>query len=164
MRLLTFIEMSEIREWEFKMQQPEYVPNAAQKRLAEVITQMVHGDDGLATALRVTQGAAPGADTKLDAATLENIAQDMPSSLLLEQDVVGQKVVDMLVKVGLQPSKGEARRLMRNGGVYLNNVKVEDENAAISIQDLVEGRILLLATGKKNKVVVRIENPTCASS
>lgn len=160
MRLLTFIEMREIRDFEAKMQKPDYVPNTAQKRLAEEITRMVHGEEGLIKALRVTQGAAPGSDTKLDAATLESISQDMPSSLLLQQEVVGQKIVDLMVKVGLQPSKGEARRLIRNGGVYLNNVKVEDENAAILPQDLVEGRILLLATGKKNKVLVRIENPT----
>lgn len=162
MRLLTFIEMAEIHTIEKQMLQPGYLPNTAQKRLAEEITRMVHGQEGLDTALRVTQGAAPGADTKLDAETLENIAQDMPSRTLPEQDVVGQKVVDLMVKVALQPSKGEARRLIRNGGVYLNNAKVEDENAAVNPQDLVEGRILLLATGKKNKVVIKIENPTFA--
>lgn len=159
MRLLTFIDMAEIREFEALMQRPDYIPNTVQKRLAEEITRMVHGEEGLKTALRVTQGAAPGSDTMLDVETLESIAQDMPSQLLFQNDVVGQKVVDIMVKVGLQPSKGEARRLIRNGGVYLNNAKVGDENATILINDLIGGRVLLLATGKKNKVLVRIENP-----
>ena len=159
MRLLTFIDMAEIRGYEELMQRSDYVPNTVQKRLAEEITRMVHGEEGLKTALRVTEGAAPGSDTMLDVETLESIAQDMPSQLLFQNDVIGQKVVDIMVKVGLQPSKGEARRLIRNGGVYLNNAKVGDENATILVNDLIGGRLLLLATGKKNKVLVRIENP-----
>jgi tyrosyl-tRNA synthetase len=156
MRLLTFIDMEEIRRYESMMQQEGYVPNTAQKRLAEEITRLVHGEEGLATALRVTQGAAPGSDTVLDAGVLEAIAQDMPGLQLAQSEVVGHKVVDLLVSAGLQPSKGEARRLIRNGGVYLNNVKVDDEAMALELSHLIEGRMLLLAAGKKNKVLIRI--------
>lgn len=156
MRLLTFMEMSEIRKYESMMQNADYVPNTAQKRLAEEVTRIVHGQAGLEIALRVTQGAAPGSETALDASMLESIAKDMASSSLTVDEVVGQKILDVMVKVGLQPSKGEARRLIKNGGVYLNNEKVVDENGSISQKDLIEGRLLLLAAGKKNKVLIRI--------
>jgi tyrosyl-tRNA synthetase len=156
MRLLTFIDMAEIREYEAMMKRPDYIPNTAQKRLAEEVTKLVHGQEGLETALRVTKGAAPGSDTALDASVLESISQDMTSHMLAPSEVIGQKVVDLLVKVGLQPSKSEARRLVRNGGVYVNNEKIVDENGSIEQKNLIEGRLLLLSAGKKNKVLIRL--------
>jgi tyrosyl-tRNA synthetase len=156
MRLLTFMDMSEIRQYEKMMLQPDYVANTAQKKLAEEVTKIVHGEEGLQTALRVTLGASPGSKTVLDLQTLENIAADMPSSALKPEEVIGQKMVDVIVKVGLQPSKGEARRLVRNGGVYMNNAKILDENCVLSQENLIEGRFLLLAVGKKNKLLIRL--------
>ena len=157
MRLLTFIDMKEIHSYEATMQQADYVPNTVQKRLAEEITKLVHGEVGLEKALRVTQGAAPGAETVLNAEILEAIAQDMPNHIMKKVDIIGQKLVDVLVKANVQSSKGEARRLILNGGVYLNNQKVEAGDQAITEKDLIDGRLLLLATGKKNKILLRVE-------
>jgi tyrosyl-tRNA synthetase len=157
LRLLTFVEMSEIRTYEAEMKKEGYIPNTVQRRLAEEVTKLVHGQEGLDTALRVTRGAAPGSDTVLDAAVLESISKDMASFQIPESDVVGKKLVDMLVKVGLSSSKGEARRLISNGGIYVNNQKVTDEGIDIQKSDLIEGRLLLLAAGKKNKALIRIE-------
>lgn len=156
MRLLTFIDMEQIRAYEEAMKRADYVPNTIQKRLAEEITRLVHGQSGLDIALKVTMGAAPGSETVLDAETLESIANDMGSLDLSENEVIGQKIIDVMVTSGLQSSKGEARRLIRNGGVYLNNVKLTDENSYILEKDLIKGRLFLLSAGKKNKVLVRI--------
>lgn len=156
MRMLTFMEMDEIRKYERMMLAQNYVPNTAQKKLAEEVTRIVHGDEKLQIALRVTEGAKPGAETSLDAATLESIGGDMPSHNLAEADLVNVKLIDIIANLGLQPSKGEARRMIRNGGVYINNAKVEDENRAVASNDLIEGRLLLLAVGKKNKVLIRL--------
>jgi len=157
MRLLTFMDMTEIRDYQSMMKSPDYVPNTAQKRLAEEVTRIVHGQNGVDVALKVTQGAAPGSKTTLDAAVLEELAKDMPSHTVQLSDVVDAKLVDLIVKIGLQASKGEAKRLIRNGGVYVNNQKVEDENAALLQKDLIEGHLLLLAVGKKNKILVRVQ-------
>lgn len=156
MRLITFMEMDEIRKYEAMMKQPDYVQNTAQRRLAEEVTRLVHGEEGLATALKVTQAAAPGANAVLDANTLESISQDLPGLVLPQGDVVGHKLIDLIVQAGLQPSKGEARRLIKNGGVYVNNEKVSDENMNIELHHLVDSRLILLAAGKKNKVLIRI--------
>lgn len=156
MRLLTFMEMDEIRECEAMMVSPGYMANTIQKRLAEEVTRIVHGEEGLKKALRVTEGAAPGADTTLNTEVLESIAGDMPSHSLRLEEVVGQKVVDIMVKVGLQASKGDARRLIRNGGVYMNNQKLNEENDSVMQSHLIDGKLLLLAVGKKNKVLIRI--------
>lgn len=157
MRLLTFMEIGEIKEYEAMMGRSDYVPNTAQKKLAEEVTRIVHGKEGLETALRVTMAAAPGSETALNAAVLEEIAKDMPSTTLPLKEILGGKVLDLIVKTGLQSSKSEARRLIKNGGVYLNNEKVTDENGSVESKDLIEGRLILLAVGKKNKMLIRIE-------
>lgn len=158
MRMLTFMEMSEIRRYETMMKEPNYVPNTAQKRLAEEVTRIVHGEDKLQVALKVTEGAAPGSSTELNADVLESIAGDMPSFDLARNDVLDTKLVDLMVRVGLQSSKGEARKLIRNGGFYLNNAKIQDENIQVTSDHFIDGRLMLLAAGKKNKVLIRLEN------
>lgn len=157
MKMLTFMDMSEIRRYEAMMTTADYVPNTAQKRLAEEVTRIVHGQAKLEIALKVTESVAPGAQTKLDTETLEAIAADMPSKTLTKAEVDGVKLIDLMVLVGLQPSKGEARKLIRNGGVYLNNAKVSDENCSITPQNLIEDKLILLAAGKKNKLLIRVE-------
>lgn len=157
MRLLTFMEMSEIREYEALMDRSDYVPNTAQKKLAEEITRIVHGNEGLEIALKVTQTALPGAKTVLDSSLFEALGQDMPSCQLQRHEVINVPLVDLLVTVGLQSSKTEAKKLIRNGGASMNNDKIETETSIVSENDLIEGKFLLLAVGRKNKLLVRIE-------
>lgn len=156
MRMLTFMEMSEIRKYEKEMSESGYVPRTAQKRLAEEVTRLIHGEEALGKAIRATEGIAPGSETKLDAQMLESISADLPSCRLPSDSVVNRKLIDLLVLIGLQVSKGDARRLIRNGGVYINNEKVEDENTLIESRMLIDNKLLLVAAGKKNKMLVRI--------
>lgn len=158
MRLLTFMEMSEIHHYASMMKDLDYVSNTAQKKLAAEITRIVHGDDGLATALKVTQAALPGAKTVLDVSVLEALAKDMPSCVLPLESILNALVVDLLVKVGLQSSKSEARKLIRNGGASLNNHRIESETAVITSSDLIEDKLLLFSIGKKNKLLLRVDS------
>ena len=157
MRMLTFMPMEEVRQFEKDMEMPEYVPNTAQKRLAEEVTRQVHGEEGLQVALKVTSGAAPGAETVLDSEVLEEISKDMPSADLHIDEIVGCKFVDIMVKVGAAPSKGEMVRLIKNGGAYLNNQKVEDIARMIEKTDIIDEKYLLLSIGKKKKILVKIK-------
>jgi tyrosyl-tRNA synthetase len=156
MRMLTFMEMDEIRRYERLMAESDYVPRTAQKRLAEEVTRIVHGENGLQTAIRVTQGVAPGSEAALNPEILESLAGDMPSKEIDRESLLGKKLVDLLAEVGLQSSKGEAKRLIRNGGVYLNNEKITDENYVITPNALIDNRLILLSAGKKNKVLIRV--------
>lgn len=157
MKMLTFMEMKEIQEYELMMQQPDYQANTAQKRLAKEVTRIVHGESGLETALKVTDAAKPGQETALNAEVLESIASDMPSETLIAREVVNHKLIDVIVLAGLQDSKGQARRLIRNGGCYLNNEKITDENHVLKTDDFIDGRLALLAVGKKNKKLIRLD-------
>jgi tyrosyl-tRNA synthetase len=156
LKRLTFIELGVIRELEHQMKEPGYVPNSAQKMLAEAITELVHGSDGLQKAVHATAGVLPGKVASLDAATLGALIKEVPSATLSKDDVYDQKLIDVIVKAGFSESKGDVRRLIRNGGVWLNNQKISDENCKISPDDLIEGQFLLISLGKKHKSVVEV--------
>lgn len=155
--MLTFVPMEEIRAIEKKLQAGTATPREAQKRLAAEVTRIVHGEEALQTAMRVTEGLLPGSKTELNAALLESLSADMPSCTLPRHSVVGAKVIDLLVEIGAQKSKSDARRLIRNGGVYMNNKQVEDEALVVDENMLIEERLILISTGKKNKILVRVE-------
>lgn len=156
LRILTFLDLEEIDELEKDMKRPGYVPNTAQQRLAEEVTRFVHGEDGLNEAVKATEALRPGAETKLDWKTIEAIAEDVPSYSLAYDQVLNVSLVDLSVSAGLFESKSAARRLLKQGGVYLNNNRVDSESKRIEPQDIVDDKVLLLSAGKKNKVVVRI--------
>eukprot|EP00793_Prasinoderma_coloniale_P001827 PRCOL_00003633-RA len=156
LRMLTFLPLEEVDAIAASMGEAAYRPNDAQRRLAEEVTRFVHGEEGLRAALAATEALKPGSDTVLDVATLEAIAEDMPTATLPLERVAGAPVFDVMVAAGMQPSKSAARRMIKSGGVRVNNVKVGDEGALIADEDVIEGKLVLLAAGKKNKMLVRI--------
>lgn len=157
LRRLTFMDLEEIAEIEASMTRADYIPNTAQRKLAQELTELVHGKEGLEKALRVTESAAPG--TKgivLEAGVLQEIAKDMPNITLSKVDVVGHKFTDLAALSGIVSSKGEASRLVAGGGAYLNNEKVEDPALKIEEDDLIGGEFVLIGSGKKKKILVRV--------
>ncbi|MGE3533907.1 MAG: S4 domain-containing protein, partial [Parachlamydiales bacterium] len=121
------------------------------------VTRMIHGEDGLATALKVTESAAPGSKAVLDAEVFKEISQDMPSTDLNFAEVVGQKYTDVAARIGLSSSKTEALRLIQNAGAYLNNEKVDDPQFRIQEDLLIGGEYLLFGSGKKKKILVKVQ-------
>jgi len=157
LRMLTFLEMEEIRSIEQEMKSRDYIPNSAQKRLAEEVTRFVHGEDGLAKALKVTEGMAPGSEAELSAQSFKELMRDMPHAEMKKSDVVDAKLTDLFVAVNLASSKSEAVRLIKNGGAYLNNVRIDDPAFVLSIRDLIDGAYVLLSAGKKKKFLVHVK-------
>lgn len=154
LRLLTFLELEEIQTIERGMQKS---PNFAQRRLAEEVTEFVHGKDGLEIAQKVTQGISPGKEIQFNSQVLENIAKDLPNFELDLQEVVGKKYVDIANLVKLVSSKSEAGRLIVNGGAYLNNKKIEDSGYEIAKEDLIDNSFLIIGKGKKQKILIKIK-------
>lgn len=159
MRLLTFMPLEEIAQVEEEMRSQECVPNAAQKRLAAEITRFVHGEKGLGVALRVTESAAPGKEAQLDPEVLRSVAQEMPGMTLPREAVHGSKFVDVAVKIGLVSSKSEAVRLIKNGGAYLNNQRIDDPALCLSSEMFLGGEFLLFAAGKRKKILLTLSKP-----
>lgn len=155
LKRLTFIGLGEIRDLELRMQEPGYIPNTAQRMLAEAMTTLVHGDEGLQKALHATEGVLPGKVALLDGAHLKELAKEIPTAVLARSDIQDKKLIDVVVHAGFSASKGDVRRLIRNGGVWMNNQKIEDENVTICDSDLIDGAFLLISLGKKHKSLIQ---------
>lgn len=156
LKMLTFLPLDKINALQTDMQQQTYRPNTAQRLLAEEVIRFVHGEEGLSAALSATEALRPGAATALDAATLEAIAGDVPSAALNRDQVVDQPLVQVMVATGLQPNKSASKRMIKGGGVQVNNARISSEEHRLTQEDLIEGRLLLLAAGKKNKMLVTV--------
>ena len=154
MRMLTMIEMEEIRKWEKAMKESGYVPNSAQKRLAEELVTLLHGPEALASAQRATESVAPGHQTELSVEVFRQMMKDLPFVELSKSDVIDKKYADIAVLCGLAASKGEATRLVAQGGAYLNNDRVEDPQLKFNDSHLVGGEFMLLGAGKKKKILI----------
>lgn len=104
------------------------------------------------------QALRPGSETKLDAETLSNAAEDAPTVSVHRSDILDVFLTDVLVNVKLQESKSAAKKMIRNGGIRVNNQKIEDIGAKLSREDLVDDRMVLLSAGKKNKLLLKVLN------
>lgn len=154
LNLLTFIPQSDIKEIGHRLDEPNY----AQKILAREVTELVHGEEGVKKALQATQLARPGQVANLNREALQTLKRDLPYHALDYSTLVQHPLIDILVRLELQKSKGEARRLVKNGGLYLNNEKIVDDTFKIQEKDFLEDKFLLVSIGKKNRVLIQAKN------
>ena len=157
LKRLTFLDIREIEKLEKQMGEADYIPNTAQKRLAEEVTRWVHGEEGLEAALKATAAARPGHEAALTLEAIEAMGSELPKKEATLEATLGAKMVDLIAGLGVLASKGDVRRLIQNGGLFLNNERVEDVGKIIGATDLIGGRFLLVSTGKKNKTVIEIK-------
>jgi tyrosyl-tRNA synthetase len=150
LRSFTFLTQDEIIALETELREkPDQ--RAAQKRIAEEATRMVHGEDALQNAIRASQVMFGGSLAGLDDDTLEDIFSEMPSSELPRTILNGDRLLaEVLVECGVVKSKGEARRLIQSGGLYLNNERVTAEGVKLTESALAGASIAVVRTGKKN--------------
>ena len=157
LRYFTFLDRLAIEQLE---QASRTAPEQreAQRVLAREVTRMVHGDAHVARAERAS-GVLFGEDiTTLPADDVLSVFEDVPSSTVSADKLGGSglPVVELLASSGLTTSKGEATRLIRGGGVYVNNRRITDEKARLSPADAIEGRLFVLRKGAKQNHVVKI--------
>jgi tyrosyl-tRNA synthetase len=152
LRIFSFRSREEIEELE-RVTEERPAARAAQRALAEELTTMLHGAEQAeraAAASRALFGQGELGD--LDRATLSAAVAELPKAETAE--LCG--LVDLLVATGLSASRSAARRTLREGGAYLNNAKITDENAVATEADLLHGRWLLLRRGKRNLAAVEL--------
>ncbi len=128
----------------------------AQKALAEDVTRRVHGETGLQIAQRASSVLFGGSMEGLHADDLLGIFANVGSSELPRESVVGRPVPEVAAEGGLCKSRGEARRLIANNGMYLNNVRVSEAERVVGDEDVIDGRLLVLRSGKKTFRLVKL--------
>ena len=148
LRWFTFLSADELAELEEGTAERPH-ERAAQRRLAGELTTLVHGQ-AATESVEHASGALFGRGEldRLDEATLAAALRETAVAELAPGGPDG--IVDLLVATGLSASKGEARRTVAEGGVSVNNVRVDSEAWAPSPSDFLHGRWLVLRRGKRN--------------
>jgi len=158
LKVFTLMGRDEIGELERAVAE-EPAKREAQRRLAREVTLAVHGDTGLAQAERSTEflfGRGEGTQVP-PADELEDILADAPSGEVNRLDYTGEgKTLLTLASDSGMCSASEARRLVKQGGLYLNNVRQTDPARSVSVGDFVDGRVLVLRRGARNYHLVRL--------
>ena len=128
----------------------------AQRTLADEMTRIVHGAEGLAIAQRASQVLFGGSMEGMKADDLIKVFANVPSRELSFDSVRDAGFLDVAVVSGLCKSKGDARRLVNEGGFYINNIRITEPAGKITGDMLVDGRVLVMRAGKKNYCLVKV--------
>jgi tyrosyl-tRNA synthetase len=148
LKVFTFLELEEIADLE-RQQAANPSQRIAQRRLAYEVTKLIHGQtvaDGVASASSVLFGAGVA---ELAEEALPHLAGAVPATSVSAATLAaGIPILDALVLAGAQPSKGAGRRLIEQGGLYVNDHRWNDLERPLTPDDTLFGRAILLRTGK----------------
>ncbi|MEK6705718.1 MAG: tyrosine--tRNA ligase [Bdellovibrionota bacterium] len=150
LKYFTFLSLDEISALESSLKtEPE--KRVAQKALASEVTKLVHGEGELQRARSATNALFEDTIKQLDADMLLEVLSGAPKTKK-SVSLIKQKpsLVDLLVDTALSPSKGLARKEITAGGIYVNNQRVTNTASALTDQDLIAGRFIVLRKGKKS--------------
>ena len=143
LKVFTFLSRNEITDLESQIASEPHL-RAAQKRLAYEVTSLVHSAEAADAVIAASQALfGQGELDQLDKGTLESALRALPNV----EAALGASVADLLVETGLVSSASAGRRAIAEGGVYLNNLRVEDEKA--SLDSLIMDQFAVLRRGKK---------------
>ena len=159
MRCIAYLTEIEKEEYDSLCEATQSDPGrcTAQNRLAEWMTQLVHGDEGLDSANRASKILFGGEIGKQTDASLGEIFTDVPSKEVPRDKLGGEGywIVEALQDAGLVSSSSEARRAVKDGGAYINNVRATDMNQRLTESDLASETVMVLRKGKKNYALLR---------
>jgi tyrosyl-tRNA synthetase len=152
LRIFSFRSKEEVEELERESAERP-AARLAQRALAEELTTLVHGAEQYERAVAASKALFGQGDlADLEAPTLAAALAEVPRAEITEL----LPIVDLLVATGLSASRSAARRTVKEGGAYLNNTKVTDEEATPAAEDLLHGRWLVLRRGKRNLAAVEL--------
>ncbi len=157
LRFLTELDESTIGELDRSRENEPHL-NASQKSLAEELTQLIHGDSGLASAKKATEIFFGAEISDLSDAELGHIFNDVPSAEIPQDQLQGEGILltEAFVVAGLAKSKGEARRTLTQGGAYVNNRRESAADRKLTLGDLASETNIVLRSGKKKYALLRV--------
>jgi tyrosyl-tRNA synthetase len=155
LKFFTFLSQDEITALE---QQHTANPGGrvAHKALAKAVTDLIHGESATVEAIRASDILFGGELSGIEERTFNEIVGEVPTKALTRMQLEGggMPLVEVLVHSGLSASKGQARKDIEGGGVYLNNVREANAQRGVTGNDLLFGKHLLVRKGKRNYVVL----------
>ena len=157
LKFFTFLNEAEIAELE-KQHTENPGARTAHKALAKSVTEMIHGPDATAEALRASDILFGGDLEGVSEATFNEIVGEVPTKDLPASELGegGKGITELLVHSGLCASKGQARKDVEGGGVYVNNIRETNFQRSLTAADFLFGKHLLLRKGKRNYAVLTL--------
>jgi tyrosyl-tRNA synthetase len=154
LRIFSFLDREELAEIDRETAERPHL-RTAQRRLAELLTTLVHGEKETQQVTIASQALfGRGELRELELSTLTGAMAEVPRGEVRLADQ--PTIVDLLVSAGLADSRGAARRTVKEGGAYVNNTKVTDEEWQPVRTDLLHGRWLVLRRGKRHTAGVEV--------
>lgn len=157
LKFFTFRTRDEVAELErITRERPER--REAQRELARDVTAMVHGREQVARAERAAGVLFGGSLSSADAEDILMVFDDAPSiSVPAASLEMGVGATELFVAAGLAASKGEAGRLMKQGGLYVNDRRLNEERGQVTMADAIGRAVIVLRKGQRERRIVKIE-------
>nr|AAP58586.1 putative tyrosyl-tRNA synthetase [uncultured Acidobacteriota bacterium] len=154
LKFFTFLDAARVGELEASsLAEPE--KRVAQRELAREVTRLVHGSQAVLDAEAASEKLFRGDVTQMSVDELLQVFANVPSSTVAFSDD-GWALADLVTSVGVTKSKGEAQRLVRAGGLYVNERRIGEEKARLTAEDAIGGQVFVIRKGKKDNFLVRI--------
>jgi tyrosyl-tRNA synthetase len=158
LKLFTFLSREEIESLAAQhLERPE--ARVAHKALASAMTDLIHGAAATAEAVRASEILFGGGLDGIAESTFNEIVGEVPTRDLEKSKLegAGAPLAEVLAASGLCPSKGQARKDIEGGGVYVNNIREPSPQRHLTAADLLFGKHLLLRKGKRNYTVMSVK-------
>ncbi|WP_338788928.1 tyrosine--tRNA ligase [Metabacillus sp. FJAT-53654] len=151
LKYFTFLSQTEIEQFEEEIKNaPE--KRLAQKSLAEEVTKLVHGEEALQQAIKISEALFSGDIKQLTGNEILEGFKDVPSTKMEETEI---GLVDLLIQAKIAPSKRQAREDITNGAIYINGDRIQDLSKVISDEDKIDGQFTVIRRGKKKYFLIR---------
>jgi tyrosyl-tRNA synthetase len=150
LKYFTFLSHEEIEQLEKAVLEEPHL-RKAQKALAEEMTRLIHGEESLQQAIKITQALFSGDVRNLSAEEIKQGFKDVPTY----ESAGEENLVDLLVAAKISPSKRQAREDITNGAVSVNGERVTDSNYVLVDTDRIEGQFTIIRRGKKKYTLIK---------
>ncbi|MDB6024056.1 MAG: tyrosyl-tRNA synthetase, partial [Verrucomicrobiales bacterium] len=155
LKYFTFLTREEIEALE-KAHNENPGARVAHKALAKAVTDLIHGENATAEAVRASEILFGGNLEGISETTFNEIVGEVPTKefALAKLEGAGTPLVEILADAALCPSKGQAKKDLEQGGINVNNIRESNPQRHITTSDLLFGKYVLLRKGKKNYTVL----------
>jgi len=157
LKIFTILTESEVAEYAAKQLEAPQLRDV-QKKLAEEVTRLVHGEQALSNAMAATRAMFGGELSALSGSEIEDIFKEVDSTEIAASQLQeeGMPVLDLFVHCGVTASKGETKNLLKGGGININNVRCSEMGRRVTLEDAIEGRFIVLRKGGKTYHLVKL--------
>ena len=153
LKIFTFLSRAEIEALEVSVQEEAHL-RLAQKTLAAEMTKLIHGEEGLQAAERITAALFSGDLKALSVEEMKVAFAGVPSVEVAKED---KNIVELIVEASISPSKRQAREDVTNGAISINGEKVQDLEYVVDAKDRLEDAFTIVRRGKKKYHMVKFQ-------